>query len=381
MIPELITSQDDLLHLAQRLGREPRLAFDTEAASFHRYADRVYLIQVSSERETAVIDPLAVTDLTAIGGLLADPNIEVLFHDADYDLRSLYRDYGFRAHRLFDTRIAAQLLGEPGVGLGALLKKYFGLILNKNLQRADWSQRPLTREMIEYAAADTSHLPRLRDALERQLAEKGRLDWALEEFRRQETVQWAAADVQDDAYLRLKGAKVLPSRAQQVLRAVHRWREDRARALDRASFRVLPNESLLALARAAPTEPASLKKTPGFPASAAERYGAEIVEAIRSALQAPETEWPRHERTSRPRPDHEAEERLDRLKHMRNERAKELGLEAGVLCANSALQALARAGSFAAGDGGTELRAWQQAALGEERILAALVGSSRGQAT
>src|SRR5207249_1333987 len=164
-----------------------------------------------------------------------------------YDLRSLYRDYGFRAHRLFDTRIAAQLLGEPGVGLGALLKKYFGVILNKNLQRADWSQRPLTSEMIEYAAADTSHLPRLRDAL------------------------------------------------------------------DRASFRVLPNESLLALARAAPTEPASLKKTPGFPASAAERYGAEIVEAIRSALQAPETEWPRHERTSRPRPDHEAEERLDRL--------------------------------------------------------------------
>src|SRR2546430_8180785 len=215
MIPELITSQDDLLHLAQRLGREPRLAFDTEAASFHRYADRVYLIQVSSERETAVIDPLAVTDLTAIGGLLADPNIEVLFHDADYDLRSLYRDYGFRAHRLFDTRIAAQLLGEPGVGLGALLKKYFGVILNKNLQRADWSQRPLTSEMIENAAADTSHLPRLRDALERQLAEKGRLDWALEEFRRLETVQWAAADVPDDAYLRLKGAKLPPSRAQQ----------------------------------------------------------------------------------------------------------------------------------------------------------------------
>src|SRR5881296_348886 len=101
MTPELITSREALLRLTERLGHESRLAFDTEAASFHRYADRVYLIQVSSERETAVIDPLAVTDLTAVGSLLGNPNIEVVFHDADYDLRSLYRDYGFRARRIF----------------------------------------------------------------------------------------------------------------------------------------------------------------------------------------------------------------------------------------------------------------------------------------
>ena len=132
--PQLVTSDDALAALVGRLRTSDLLAFDTEAASFHRFVDRVYLIQVSSASEAAIIDPLAVKDLHAVGELLADPRIEVVFHDADYDLRSLDRDYGFRVQNVFDTRIAAQMLGEPEIGLGALLGKYFGVRLDKKLQ-------------------------------------------------------------------------------------------------------------------------------------------------------------------------------------------------------------------------------------------------------
>src|SRR3989454_7283139 len=144
------------------LEREPLVAADTEAASFHRYRDRIFLIQLSSPFRTEIIDPLAVEDLSPVGRLLADAKVEKIFHDADYDLRILDRDYGFRARRLFDTRIAAQLAGEPAIGLAALLEKYAGVKLAKEHQKADWSRRPLPPAMLAYAAADTAHLPALR---------------------------------------------------------------------------------------------------------------------------------------------------------------------------------------------------------------------------
>jgi ribonuclease D len=133
----LIETAADLEALIERLRREPLLAVDTEAASFHRYHDRVYLLQISSRSETAVVDPLAVGGLAAFAEVLADPAIEIVFHDADYDLRLLDREYGFGATSLFDTRIAAQLLNEPGIGLAALLEKYLDVRLDKRFQRAD----------------------------------------------------------------------------------------------------------------------------------------------------------------------------------------------------------------------------------------------------
>ena len=277
---QLITTVDGVTSLAERLRREMVLAFDTEAASFHRFTDRIYLIQVSSSRENAIIDPLAIADLSPLGDLLADPDIEVVFHDADYDLRSLDRDYGFRARRIFDTRIAAQLLGEPGVGLGALLQKYFGVTLNKKMQRADWSQRPLTQEMLDYAAADTSHLPALRELLETELRKRGRLDWALEEFGRLEAVRSNRSPPTLDEYLRLKGAKALPARAQAILRSLYTWRQERAQALDRAAFRILQNEVLMVLAQSAPTTLEALRAQREVPASAVDRYGDELLAAI-----------------------------------------------------------------------------------------------------
>jgi ribonuclease D len=143
------------------------IALDTEGASFHRFVDRIYLLQLSTRERTAIIDPIPIGKPPALGRILEDPGIEIVFHDADYDLRLLQQDYQWHVRNIFDTRIAAQLLGLRAFGLAALLERYFGVKLDKKHQRADWSMRPLTQGMLDYAAQDTIHLLELRDKLER----------------------------------------------------------------------------------------------------------------------------------------------------------------------------------------------------------------------
>ena len=160
----------------------PVLALDTEGASFHRFVDRIYLLQLSTREKTAIIDPIPIGRPSGLGRLLENPAVEIVFHDADYDLRLLHQDYGWHARNIFDTRIAAQLLGLRAFGLAALLERYFGVRLDKKHQRADWSMRPLPQGMLDYAAQDTIHLLELRDRLKDDLDRAGRWDWAREEF-------------------------------------------------------------------------------------------------------------------------------------------------------------------------------------------------------
>jgi ribonuclease D len=368
----------ELRALVRRLASEPRVALDTEAASFHRFVDRVYLVQLSSDTETALVDPLSVADLAPIGELLANPEVEVVLHDADYDLRILDRDYGFRARNIFDTRVAAQLAGEPAVGLGSLLEKYFGVQVDKKFQRADWSRRPLTTEMIEYAADDTRYLTSLRDTLEQKLREIERLEWVREEFRLLEDLRWTQpSGDNEDAYLRIKGARALKPKELAILRELHRWRERTARSLDRARFRVLSNSALLAVAKAAPTSAKKLAAVQGMPVSTAQRYGDPVLRAVKKGLAVPADKLPRVRRSRRPEPDPEYDQRLERLKQLRNHRAEAVGLAPGLVCPNGTLQEVARAGphSTAELDGVDELRHWQREVVGDSAILAAVEGA------
>lgn len=371
---ELIETSDALSGLFGDLAAESLLAVDTEAASFHRYRDRVYLLQVSSRRRTAVVDPLAVRDLGALGRLLADPGVEIVFHDADYDLRLLEQEYGFRATRLFDTRIAAQLLNEPGIGLAALLEKYFGVRLDKRFQRADWSARPLSREMISYAASDTRHLPGLRDIMREQLAARGRLGWAEEEFELLAQVRWRN-DQGEPAFLRMKGAKALKGRALAVLREVHQWREELAARSDRAPFRILSNEPMLEIARAQPRDASALRAMRGVGGELVERRGRELLAAVQRGLELPESEIPRLARAARRPPDPAYETRLERLKALRNELAARYELAPGVLCPNGTLEAIARAEPRSVEELRSipELRRWQIEEFGDAlvRVIAA----------
>ena len=368
-----VARPDTLAELIAAVRREPRIAVDTEAASFHRYRDRIYLIQVSTADRTALIDPLAIADLAPLGAVLADPGIEKAFHDADYDLRVLDRDYGFRATRLFDTRIAAQLVGEPAIGLAALLEKYAGVKLAKEHQKADWSQRPLPPPMLAYAAEDTRHLLALRDALERRLRELGRLDWANEEFARLEALRWTGvAEGDTDGYLRVKGAKGLPPRALAAFRELHRWRETVAEQDDKAPFRVIGNDSLLAISKGLPTTAADLAKLKEVPASLARRHGAALLEAVARGRALPESELPRLERSARAPKDPEFDGRVERLKAVRNRVAAELKIDPGVLCGRTTLEAVARAAPKDRGGLAQvgELRRWQADVLGDAMLEA-----------
>ena len=348
------------------------MGVDTEAASFHRFVDRVYLVQLSTRRATAIVDPVAVTDLTPVGTLLADPGVEKIFHDADYDLRTLDRDYGFRAVRLFDTRVAAQLAGETAIGLAALLEKYLGLKLSKTHQKADWSQRPLTPAMLAYAAGDTEHLPSLRDKLEQRLRELGRWEWAVEEFQRLEGLRWTVPTDDGAAYLRVKGAKALRPRQLATFRELYTWRESIARQEDKAQFRIIGNESLLAVARAQPKSVEDLPRVPDLPASLARRHGAALLEAVQRAAGIAERDLPRIERPPRPPHDPAYDQRQEKLKAARNARAVELGLDPGVLLGRLGLEAVARAhpkdraGLARIG----ELRRWQLDAVGDALLQA-----------
>jgi ribonuclease D len=367
---QYVDSALELAALIVAVRRESRVGVDTEAASFHRYRDRIYLVQLSSPTQAALIDPLAIADLGPLGTLLADAQLEKVFHDADYDLRVLDRDYGFHAVRLFDTRIAAQLAGEPAIGLAALLEKYVGVKLDKEHQKADWSLRPLPPPMLAYAAADTQYLLALRDALEQRLRALGRLAWAAEEFKQLESLRWTGVTPGgDDAegYLRLKGSKGLSPRSLATLRELHRWRETVAEREDKAPFRIIGNDALLGVSRSLPATRADLAHVKDLPASLARRHGEALLDAVARAKALSESELPRLERQPRPHKDPGFDARLEKIKAVRNRVAAELGLEPGVLCGRTTLEAVLRARPTdrAALEKIGELRRWQIDVLGD----------------
>lgn len=347
------------------------LALDTEGASFHRFVDRVYLLQLSTERHEAVIDPLPIGVPQRLGALLEDRNVEVILHDADYDLRLLHQDYGWRVTNLFDTRVAAQLLGVRSFGLAALLEQHFGLKLDKKHQRADWSMRPLTADMLDYAAQDTRHLLPLRDALRAQLEKKARWHWAEEEFRRAEGIRWEE-EAPNTAFLRIKGARDLTRRELARLRELAQWRDAIASELDRATFRVAGNEVLLELARLAPTSREGLFAVKGFPRGMSDARALEALQAIERGNAVSDADLPRFPKSQRWDRDPDFDERVARLKAVRDVKAMDLDLDPGVLCSRDRMEAVARRNPRDVEELAEipELRKWQAEVLGEGYVKA-----------
>lgn len=353
------------------LGGVRSLAIDTEGASYHRFVDRIYLLQLSTAQRHAIIDPLRVSALDRLGALLESRDVEVVFHDADYDLRLLHQDYRWRVTNIFDTRVAAQLLGIKAFGLAALLEQHFGVRLDKKHQRADWSMRPLSADMLDYAAQDTLHLLPLSQKLRQQLESRGRWSWAQEEFQRLEGTQWPAEDP-STAYMRVKGARDLTRRELARLRELVPWRDALALALDRSSFRVVSNEVLLEIARRNPARPADLAGIKGMNPRLADQRGADVVEALARGNAVQENDLPRFPRSPRWDKDPEFDDRVARLKHVRDAAATRLELDPGVLCARDRLEAVARKHPRHVDDLADlpDLRRWQVEVLGEDFIRA-----------
>jgi ribonuclease D len=347
------------------------LALDTEGASFHRFLDRIYLLQISTREESAIIDPLPIGSPARLGQLLESKAVEVVFHDADYDLRLLHQDYGWHVTNIFDTRVASQLLGIKSFGLAALLEQFFDVKLDKKHQRADWSMRPLTPDMLAYAAQDTRYLLQLKDHMKSELTRRGRLHWAQEEFARLEGTRWEAEQSME-GFLRLKGARDLSRRELAVLREVANWRDTVAAQLDRATFRVIGNEALFEIARRAPMNTSELSTIKGMPKGMIERAGADIVAPIRHGMEVPEAELPKFPKGQRWNKDRDFDEKVNRLKAVRDTAATRLELDPGVLCSRERLENIARSGAMTVEDLAAvpDLRRWQIEEMGEGFIKA-----------
>jgi ribonuclease D len=366
-----IDTQDGADDFLADISGVREIAVDTEGASFHRFIDRIYLLQLSTRERSAIIDPLPIGMPKALGEILQDPEVEVVFHDADYDLRLLHQDYGWHVNKIFDTRIASQLLGIKAFGLAALLEQFFGLKLDKKHQRADWSLRPLTQGMLEYAAQDTRYLLDLRDQLKSRLEKLGRMEWAREEFDRLEGTKWEEDD-SSQAFLRIKGARDLSRRELALLRELVPWRDSVAREVDRATFRVMGNEVLLDIARTAPKTAKELSTLKGMPRGILERGGHAILAAVQRGLDVAEEHLPRFPRAPKWEREDDFDARVSKLKAVRDSAAARLNLDPGVLCSRERLEAIARKKPEKVQDleDVPGLRKWQIGEMGEQFITA-----------
>ncbi|MFN9575046.1 MAG: ribonuclease D [Gemmatimonadota bacterium] len=353
------------------LGRVSTLAIDTEGASFHRFVDRIYLLQLTVEGRHAILDPIPLGPLSPLGALLESPDVEVIFHDADYDLRLLHQDYGWRVQRIFDTRIAAQLLGIKAFGLAALLEQHFGVVLDKKHQRADWSMRPLTDDMLAYAVQDTAWLPELRDRLAERLVATERLAWAREEFARLEGTRWPPEDPAT-AFLRVKGARDLSRRELARLRELLPWRDAKAKELDRSTFRVLGNDVLLEVAKVPEPTRQTLGAVKGMPRGLFERHAGDLLELLHRADALPESDLPRFPKGPRFTRDPDFDHKVGQLKAVRDQWATKLALDPGVLCSRERLEtvALRLPREVAELAEIPELRRWQVELMGEDFVKA-----------
>jgi len=279
--PVLVADAAALDRLLETLAAEPALALDTESNSFHAYRERVCLIQLSSRRQDWVVDPLAV-DVRPLGRLLCDGR-ELVLHGADYDVRCLRREYGWRLGGLFDTMVAAKRLGRTGLGLSALVEGRFGVKLSKAFQRSDWGRRPLSGEQLAYAALDTHYLLPLADELRSDLSARGQLEQARAEFGRLTAVEPRERVFDTGGWRRLKGARELDAPGRTVLEALWLAREARASEEDRPPFKVLAEQTMVDLAKRRPGTPEALARVPGVTPQVLRRLGAAIQEALRSA--------------------------------------------------------------------------------------------------
>lgn len=334
----LIEDNCGLTKFLSRISSLPDVACDTEADSLHCYFEKLCLIQISTPFETVLVDPLSQVDLKLLFSGLCDKR--VVFHGADYDLRLLARTGEFHPRKIFDTMIAARLLGYEGLGLAALVGRFFDVRLSKTSQKANWALRPLPPQMVEYAVNDTRFLLPLAKILEAEIVRLGRQEWLRQSLERMcisiknpKEKDWMNA-------WQITGSAALSPAAQAVLRALWIWRDQEAREWNRPSFHVMSNEDLLKIVTLSTKgKPFS---TPRFPHSRHKRFE----ETLAAALRIPEAEWPVRKKKLRPRPNQQAAKELERLKKLRDTVAEREKLNPAIIASRGVLEAIAFQGDF-----------------------------------
>ena len=338
---QFIGRPDQLPPLYAALDRCTEIALDTEADNLFRYRTQVCLLQIMAVDEIYLVDLLAGLNLDALWlGLAAKP---LIMHGSDYDLRLLWELCRFEPHSLFDTMFAAQLLNIPRFGLAALLEQHFGVQLDKDHQKANWSQRPLDRDMLDYAAMDVYYLPGLRDRLKAELVRLGRLEWMEQKCRWQMAVAHEGFTGPDENDWRINGSEKLRGRGLAVLHAIWHWREGWAAKINTPPFKVTGNELLGRIARAAEEGRTIDEVLHVHLGRRHDRLFPSLAEAVRQGFAADPQSLPRRERRrefNSMAPEELA--RQDRLKADRDRLAQGLNLDPTLIATRSQLVQIAR---------------------------------------
>jgi ribonuclease D len=355
---DVIASKQQLADLIRQIQATDRVALDTEADSLHSYREKLCLLQISvsvlagivdagreqdefeSRRDHRsrlqhdfIVDPLSDLDLEPLRHALETR--EIVLHAADYDLRMLRRGMNFTASRIFDTVIAARLLGIREFSLGALVKRFFRVELHKHSQKANWAVRPLPPRMLKYAVDDVHYLLPLAAKLEEELQQVHRRDWFRQSCERAIELAAAARERIQDELWRIAGAGALDPHTGAVLRALWQWREKEAEMSDRPPFHILQNRELLKAAESFASE-----HVPDYKHFSARRQRT-FREAAKFALQSPQSEWPVMRRRSGNRPTADIVRRAEELRQRRDKSAEQLGLEPPFIASRSTLEAIA----------------------------------------
>lgn len=327
------------------------VAVDTEADSLHAYPEKLCLVQLTTPQGDRLVDPLVGMNLQPLWVELKKH--QLILHGADYDLRLLRKNHGFVPDRIFDTMLASRLLGEREFGLGSLVKKYLGIVLEKGSQKADWSKRPLTPRMEDYARHDTRHLKALSDILYAQLREKKRLAWLEQSCDRLIAECAIPASLQPDLVWRLKGSHKLGRPSLAVLRELWRWREKEAIAANKPPYFVLSHEVLVDISAAVVDH----RPIDTFlPRHFSPRRLDGLNEAIQTGLALSPGEHPEVLRFHSRRHTEAQRVRFSQLEQRRNSRALELNLDPTLIASRATLLALAEDWDCHQAD----LMAWQR---------------------
>jgi len=350
----VIDTDERLAEFLPALQTATWVALDTEADSLHAYPEKLCLIQISTDAGDRLVDPLAGFNLTPLLAALA-PH-ELIMHGADYDLRLLRKHHEFVPGAIFDTMLAARLLGHRQFGLSHLVEQHLGVKLEKGAQKADWARRPLTERMESYARNDTHYLKPLSDKLKLELQQKDRLAWQQESCARliDDSTRLRPADL--DSVWRVKGSHALSRPALAILRELWQWRENEAIAANRPPFFILSHETLVGIAAAVaahrPVEPL-------LPRRFSPRRQAGLAEAVKSALELSADKYPEILLHKSRRPTAAEHHRFLDLEKRRDARAASLGIDATLIASRATLGDLARNWDAHA----AELMNWQRELL------------------
>jgi ribonuclease D len=365
----IIDSISKLKEFAARLIQQQIIGVDLESDSMYHFKEKVCLIQIASTQTTAIIDPLQIKNLSSLAPLFRRKDILKVFHGADYDVRSLYRDFGISVNNLFDTELACRFLGFKESGLNAVLKKKYNIQLDKKNQRKDWSKRPLPEDMVAYAAKDVHYLIPLAKSLQQELIQKGRHSWVQEECNYLSGVRPAAMD-SDPLFLGFKGAGKLSPRGLAVLEELLQLRRKIARLQDKPLFRIIGNKSILMLAEAQPVSRRKLLETGALGSKQIERYGKEIIAAVKKTLHKPAKVLPKYPRKTAPMVPAIVARRVKELRNWRDLLAEKLQIDPAIICTRAQISALAvqRPQSLDMLSKNNDLKTWQIAEFGKEIV-------------